>query len=351
MNVKGGAVDAFLARPDPKVAVFLLHGPDQGAITGRVAAFVARVADAGDPFAVTDVDAEAFALRPGRLIEEAQTASLLGGRRVVRVRQADKLDGPLREQFAEEVRRLLALPDILALVLVEAGDLKAASALRRMCEKADNAAALPCYREEQGQGLADTIRAELRASGLGVEPDALRLLESSLGGDRGVTKAELRKLALYMAGADTPTVRLEDVRAVVGDSAALDLDAFAWAALGGEFGHARRLLRRLLDEKNSPVALVRVLNALLQRLLPLALKVEAGTSPRAVVEAARPPVFWKLKGPMTKALETWKPPRLVDAVAASAAAERDLKRTGPPDALVLERLLLDVCGMADPRRR
>ena len=349
MNVKGAVVDGFLARPDPNVAVFLLYGPDQGAITERVAAFVTRVADASDPFAITDTDAEALTLQPGRLVEEAQTASLMGGRRVVRVRQADSLDGPLRERFAEEVRRLLALPDILALVLVEGGDMKPASALRRLCEKADNAAALPCYREEQG--LADTIRAELRRFGLGIAPDALRLLEGSLGGDRGVTRTELQKLALYMASADTPTVQLEDVRAVIGDGGStLDLDAFAWAALAGEFARARRHLRQLLDEKNSPVALARILNTLLQRLLPLALKIETGIVPRVAVESARPPVFWKAKGPMTKALETWKPHRLVHAIASTAAAERDLKRTGPPDVLVLERLLLDLCGMDDARR-
>ncbi len=348
MNVKPAAVEALLNRLDPRLGVLLFYGTDQGLITERVRRTLrAVVDDPNDPFRVTDADAEALASAPGRINEEAQTPSLLGGRRVVRVRQADGLEPRLAASLQKDLEALLKAPAIEALVLIEAADLKATAPLRRMCERADNAAALPCYRDERN--LADAVRSDLRAAGLTVEPAALRYIETHLGADRELTRRELEKLALYMASADPPTVRLADVEAVIGDGTALEIDAFVWATLAGRFPAAKRALARLLAEKTAPVTLTRILGGTLNRLLPLALRVETGTPAAAAVDAARPPVFWKQKPAWAQALGQWKAPALMRAIAATAATERRLKQTGMPDALVLERLVLEVCGMIKTR--
>ena len=65
--------------------------------------------------------------------------------------------------------------------------------------------------------LGDVVRDALRAEGLSIAPDALDDAVSRLGSDRGVTRRELEKLALYMHG--QKQVTLEDVRAVMGDEA------------------------------------------------------------------------------------------------------------------------------------
>ena len=61
------------------------------------------------------------------------------------------------------------------------------------------------------------VRDALRAEGISIRPEALEDAVSRLGSDRGVTRREIEKLALYMHG--QKQVSLEDVRAIMGDEA------------------------------------------------------------------------------------------------------------------------------------
>ena len=68
-----------------------------------------------------------------------------------------------------------------------------------LCERAKNAAALPCYADSE-RDLERLIDGEMRAAGLTLKPDARAMLIPLLGGDRAASRNELRKLALYARG-------------------------------------------------------------------------------------------------------------------------------------------------------
>src|SRR6476661_10687096 len=85
--LKASEADAFVARPDPARAVVLVFGPDAGLVSERADAIVrASVDDPADPFALVRLDGDALASDPARLIDEATTVPLFGGRRAIRVR-------------------------------------------------------------------------------------------------------------------------------------------------------------------------------------------------------------------------------------------------------------------------
>ena len=75
-------------------------------------------ADIDDPFRLAVLDADPLRQDPARLADEAAQLSLLGGRRVVRVRDAD-------DRLAKTLATVLEAPPGGALVVVEAGDLSA----------------------------------------------------------------------------------------------------------------------------------------------------------------------------------------------------------------------------------
>ena len=80
--IKAADVDSFVARPDPARPVVLVFGPDAGLVSERVNALIkASVDDMNDPFSLVRLDAEELAADPARLVEEAQTIPLFGGRR------------------------------------------------------------------------------------------------------------------------------------------------------------------------------------------------------------------------------------------------------------------------------
>src|SRR5580698_6681668 len=226
--IKAADVDAFVARPDPARPVVLVFGPDAGLISERATALIkASVDDVNDPFALARLEAEALSADPARLAEEAQTIPLFGGRRAVWVKAGGR-------NIAPAVEALLALPRIECRVIIEAGDLRRNAPLRALCERAKNAAALPCYADSE-RDRERLIDDEMRAAGLSLKPDARALLIPLLGGDRAASRSELRKLALYAQGRgqDGKQVSVEDIAAVVSDASALALDDIVDAAFAG----------------------------------------------------------------------------------------------------------------------
>ena len=191
--VKAADVDAFVARPDPARPVVLVFGPDAGLVSERVNALIkASVDDVNDPFALARLDGEAIAAEPTRLVDEAQTMPLFGGRRAVWVKAGSR-------NIAPAVEAVLALPAGGCRVVIEAGDLRRNAPLRALCERAKNAAALPCYADNE-RDRARLIDDEMRAAGLTLTPEARALLIPLLGGDRAASRSEIRKLALYAFG-------------------------------------------------------------------------------------------------------------------------------------------------------
>jgi DNA polymerase-3 subunit delta len=274
VKLSGGQIERFLRQPNLPVA--LVYGPDQGLVRERAERLIAAVLDdPKDPFRLSELSAEVLRGDPGRLLDEARALCLVGGRRVVRLRQAG-------DQAAAACRALLAVEPLESLVVIDAGELGPGSSLRRAIEGAGNAAALPCYRDE-ARDLGTLVDRLLADDGLQLEADARAYLVEHLGADRGVTRSELAKLALYCAasadGAAPGRVTLEAAAALVGDSAALDLDDLVHAATLGDALQLERCLDRLLSEGQAPVRLLRALANHLTRLHQLALRVAAGWGP------------------------------------------------------------------------
>ena len=222
--LKTADIEKFLARPDPARPVVLVYGPDAGLVSERVNALIkSSVDDANDPFSLVRLEAEDLSANPARLVEEAQTIPLFGGHRAVWAKAGSR-------NIAPSVEAVLALPSSECRVVIEAGDLRRNAPLRVVCERAKNAAALPCYADTE-RDLARLIDSEMREAELTLKPDARAMLIPLLGGDRAASRNELRKLALYARGRGE--VDVDDVTAVVSDASALALDDLIDTAFAG----------------------------------------------------------------------------------------------------------------------
>src|SRR5216684_7653223 len=180
MKLAGARVEAFLRRPDPGVLAVLLYGPDAGLVRERAETVVCTICpDLRDPFRVADLAAASLVADPARLADEAAQISLMGGRRVIRVREAGDALALLFARFLPA-----AVGDTL--VVAEAGDLPGRSALRRAFDESPVGAAIGCY-PDSARDLAAVIRDALAAHRIGLSRDALQFLVEHLGGDRLLT--------------------------------------------------------------------------------------------------------------------------------------------------------------------
>ena len=223
--LRGKDIDAFLARPDPGRPIILLYGPDAGLVRERADALMASaVDDPNDPFSLVRLDGDELSAEPSRLVDEAMTIPMFGGRRAIRVRAGSR-------SFASGVDTLADSPMKDCRIVIEAGELRPESPLRKACERAKTAVAIACYPDTE-RDLARLIDEELRTSNLRIAADARAVLMSLLGGDRQASRNELRKLALYAHGKGE--IALDDVMTVVSDASELKLDPIVDGAFAGK---------------------------------------------------------------------------------------------------------------------
>src|SRR5574341_723128 len=96
--LKAAQVDAFVARPNPAQPIVLLFGPDAGLARERAEALIrASVDDPNDPFSLARLEGDDLAAEPMRLVEEASTVPLFGGRRAVWVKAGTRNFAPAVE--------------------------------------------------------------------------------------------------------------------------------------------------------------------------------------------------------------------------------------------------------------
>ncbi|MCA0302619.1 MAG: DNA polymerase III subunit delta, partial [Proteobacteria bacterium] len=89
MKIEPRNVESFLRKPDPKIRGVVIHGNDDGLIAERAIALAKMVCDdLKDPFRVVDIAGDVLKGDPARLADEFGAMSLMGGRRVIRVRPA-----------------------------------------------------------------------------------------------------------------------------------------------------------------------------------------------------------------------------------------------------------------------
>ncbi len=85
--LKTADIERFLSRPDPARPIVLVYGPDAGLVHERVERLIKEsVDDASDPFSLVRLNGDDLAGEPSRLVEEANTIPLFGGRRAVWVK-------------------------------------------------------------------------------------------------------------------------------------------------------------------------------------------------------------------------------------------------------------------------
>jgi len=343
VKLPAGRVEGFLRRPDPEIRAVLFYGPDTGLARERADNLARSICpDLRDPFRVADLAASVLAGDPARLADEAAQIGLMGGRRVVRVREAGDALAPLFVRFLADAGG----GDTL--VIAEAGELSARSALRRAFDDAPRAAAIGCY-PDSARDLAQVVRDAFAAHRIGASRDALDFLVEHLGEDRLLTRAELEKLTLY-AG-DGGHIELDDARAVIADSAALSLDDALFAAAEGDAASLDRALARVFQEGESPVTIIRALLRHLQRLHLLAARIADGGSVEDAIRAARPPIFFKAQDSYRRQLQRWSMGRLARALERVAEAEFRMKLTGLPAETICREAMFALASEARAGRR
>jgi DNA polymerase III subunit delta len=335
--IKASDVDRFIAKPDPAQPIVLVFGPDAGLVRERVDALIrASVDDPTDPFALARIEGDELAGNPVRLVEEAHTVPLFGGRRAVLVKTGVR-------NIASAVETVMAAPSSECRIIIEAGNLSKSAPLRALCEKAKVAAALPCYVDNE-RALAQLIDDEMRTANLAIAPDARVALLALLGGDRLASRSEIRKLTLYAQG--QKNIELADVIAVVADASQIALDGVIDAVFSGQTAEVDSEFSKARAGGSSPAAIVSAAIRQVANLHKIRLAIESGDSIEFAMKRSVPPVHFTRERQISEALRVWSSPRLLRAMEQLAEASLEMRRNAPLAEAIAQRTLLSLAANA-----
>jgi DNA polymerase-3 subunit delta len=338
--LRGKEIDAFLARPDAGRPIILLYGPDAGLVRERADALMASaVDDPNDPFSLVRLDGDELAAEPSRLVDEAMTVPLFGGRRAIRVRAGSR-------SFAGGIDTLADMPLKDCRIVIEAGELRPESPLRKACERAKTAVAIACYPDTE-RDLAKLIDDELRVSNLRIAPDARAVLTALLGGHRQASRNELRKLALYAHGQSEVT--LDDVMTVVSDASELKLDPIVDSAFAGKPDLVESEFAKAMVAGTYPGVIIMAAQRQAAWLHKSALAVAEGTPTSTLLESGYPRVHFSRKANVEIALRNFSPTKLATIIDQLATAAFDMRKQTALASAIAQRTLLAIA--ANARRR
>jgi DNA polymerase-3 subunit delta len=335
--IRANQAGAFLAKPDPQIKSVLLYGPDAGLVSERAQdlarLLAAREKPAGEIVRLDDSDLEGD---PDRLGVELLTMPMFGGAKIVRTTTGRRITAATLQPFVDG-------SGIAGALIVEAGNLRPDDKLRAAFEKSPAAAAIGCYPDE-GASLDRLVSEVITAAGLEIAPDARQELIARLGADRALSRAEIEKLAIYAHGAGR--IELAQVEAIVGDASSTAIDLVVSAAASGDAGRALTECDRAVAGGESPQAVILAAERHFHRLHRLRVGLDAGRSLDELTRALRPPLPPKAKIELEREARSWTSDRVSAAIARITEAVRQSRTTGANEAVIAERLLMEIARLA-----
>lgn len=290
----------------------LIYGPDAGLVDELCDKAIEKLEIEKDNLLV--VDANELRDKQDAIFAESCSPSMFGGRKAVVISGAG--DGDVKI-----ISELVTSQSLCATIVVTAGDLRPGT-LRKLFEDGKNIATVACYSDDT-KTLEALIHKELSAaSGIRqVTPDAMSYMLSHMGGDRGITRSFLQKIAIYVS--DKHVVDLEDVEKCLPDTSASSADDYMYSLTAGHTNQTMVALDRLLYGGADANMLVRMLYNHFSRLLT------------AVVDGQLPKLFWKVADKFNLAMKIWPESEIVSALSKLNELEKQCRTTGmPPEILI-----------------
>ena len=338
-------IDRFLAQPGSDIRAVLLYGKDRAVVRERADLVAAKsTQNPDDPFDVAVLTETDLSNDSARLVDELAALSLMGGRRLVRLKLTGE-KGPVDKAAADALKQHVdGLLNGEAMLLIEAGALAKDSALRKAAEQAKTGAVvIPCYEDDTGD-VARLVRDLLSKDRVGLSADALDLVVARLPRERGVVRQEIERLVLFLGPGSGVTATPADLAPFLGVEPEASLSDAAADAFGGRLGAAQAGLRRAFAEGENGPAAVRAISFYMGRLRRVLTLHKSGAGLQEAAKSSG--IFWKQEREFLRQARAWSLDQLADLQPNLLNADRACKQTGSPDTLIAERLALTIAGRA-----
>lgn len=327
-------IEPFVQKPDPTARAILIYGPDNGLMRERSATIGKTIVeDLYDPFNVSVLTADILKDDPSRLIDEANAISMMGGQRLVRIEGAS-------DKLTPVVKEYLSNPSMDTLVILEGDELGPKSSLRLLCERAKNAAALPCYVDDDN-AAGQIIRRVFHEENKQIDQDAVIWLASNISGNRLKIRSEIEKIITFKGNEPSP-VSLSDVMQICGAAGAQSFDDLIYAMAGNNPKAAMKAYLTLMDEGVADAAILRTIQNHFRRLHLVKSIIAEGKSVDEAMKSLMPPIFFKQEPDFKRQIQRWNHKALGNILSKLADLEAQTRQTGMPNDTLCAQAVLSI---------
>lgn len=268
------------------------------------------------------------------ICEAALSLPMFAERRVVWVKRTDALSPRAQEILAD----YLQSPSPSTCLLLQAGKLDQRK--KMFVELKKVGILVECKKLYENQ-IPDFISAEVTERGKKISPEAVELLCFLIGTNLQDLAGQIEKAVLY-AG-DRQIIAVDDIRAIVSDTKVDSIFDFTDALGMRNAGQALRFLHTVLRENNAPLYLLNMLVRHFRQLwLVRAALDKRILQPDAIAETTGIKVFVVRK--MLPHAKNFTPSNLRELFRLFVETDQNLKGGSSMPLLVLERLILRICG-------
>ena len=341
MIYKQAQIDKFLRKPDVGVKCVVVYGTNDGLIAEYVKQFASAVVpDLNDAFQVSQLLWDNISSDPGALAGEYGAQSLMGGRRVVIVREVDN-------NITKPLKTMLDTVKSDTLLILSSSSLNKKSSLVSLAEEREDFALIACY-EDRDEAIYATAKQMFISEGFTINNEALQLLCSRLSNDRKSNIGEIEKLMTYMG--TRRNITNDDVFRVISDNSASSCDDVCYFAALGQTMQALAAYQKLLSEGSEPVSIIRNMTYHFMRLLSVVAQAEKGDSLDSAMNKLYPPIIFFRKNSFKTQVSYWKKERLLGVLDLLYRAERDCKTTNMPAEEVGSYTVMQIASAAKKLR-
>lgn len=339
MKLTGVAASRYLARPEADRAGLLIYGADAMRVAlKRQEAIAALVGPEGEAeMRLTRIPASDLRKDPALVQDALKAQGFFPGPRVAFVEDAgDALAPTLAAALADWQKGDASL-------VVTAGNLTKASALKKAFEDHPNAYAIGIYDDPPSR---EEIEAILKKAGLGaIGREAMEDIHAlSRDLDPGDFRQTIEKLSLYKHGDATP-VSPADIEACAPLTIETELDDVLHAVAEKRSTAVGLLMRRLEGQGASAVS---ICIAALRHFCALHSAASDPGGAASGIARMRPPIFGPRRDRMIKQAQSWGMFRLEQALQILIETDLTLRSTSrAPAFAVMERSLLRLAMMRE----
>ena len=234
------------------------------------------------------------------------------------------------------------LEDILLIIYSDI--LPKKSKLRNFFEKSKKAICIACYLDND-RDLQNIIIAELKKNNINISREIINLVVEKSNNDRNNLKNEIEKIKAYAHNQNK--INLYDIKFLINFSGEHKSDLLVNECLSGNILQYKKILYEFYSNTINQIYLLRILSSKVHRLLNIKKAENDFSNIDSLLNATKPPIFWKDKEVVKRHLKIWKTNRLKTIISEINDTELLCKKHPQVSKMIFLNLFTKLCKEAN----